>query len=192
MDRASRFGLIVASVWIILGAYSGLIFVGSAVAQDASQLMLDVDAPSAGANVANGQRIVVGGWAVAAVGGLSSVDIFMDGASSGLPLGSARLGINRQDVASRFSQPGWAGSGYTFDWVPQNLASGQHTLTIVARFTNGETASQIVPVNACGCGLQGSVTNPIVTSLGPLGWELDTGGPGVWMERPDMGPGTSP
>ena len=186
MQSVFRIGLLVTSVLTLI--CSMLIDGGGASAQDSSQVMLDVDAPDAGINIANGQRVVVGGWAVAPSSGVSSVDVYLDG-SGGMPLGSARLGINRQDVAVRFSQPAWASSGYTFDWVPSNLSQGSHTLTIVARASSGQVATQSVEVSACGCGLQGSVTNPIVTGLGPLGWELDTGGPGVWMERPDSGPG---
>jgi hypothetical protein len=149
---------------------------------------LNVDVPDAGVSVANGQRVFVGGWAVApgaSNSGISSVDLFLDSPQGTTnQIGSAKLGIDRPDVVTAFGHPEWRASGYNFDWVPRNLAAGPHTIYVVAHSTGGQAMTQAVQISGCGCGFVGSVTNPGVRKLGNDAWELDTGGPGVFIERP--------
>src|SRR4051794_31922285 len=143
--------------------------------------MLDVDAPGVGAQVMDGRVLLIGGWAVAPGGSITSIDVYLDNPGTGMPLGSASLGIPRPDVAASLGRPDAGRSGYNFDWMPRSVPQGEHTLTIVARSSTGQMATQTVPISACGCGLHGSITNPIVVDRGSYGWELDTGGPGVWI-----------
>ncbi len=172
------------SILAVLGGVS--LMTGVASAQQG--IMLDVDAPTAGVNVMDGQPLLIGGWAHMPGGAISSVDVYLD-AEGGNPVGTARLGIVRRDVAAVLGRPEALTSGYNVDWIPRNLSQGSHTLYVVARSTTGQTITQAVPISACGCGLRGSITNPVVVSVGPYGYELDTGGPGVWLERPnDMPP----
>jgi hypothetical protein len=122
-----------------------------------------------------------------------AVDVFLDSPQGdGNQIGRARLGIERQDVASTFGRPEWRSSGYNFDWIPRNVSQGPHTIYIVARAATGQTTTEMVQITSCGCGFVGSVTNPGVMRLGTLGYELDTGGPGVFIERPfDSVPGNN-
>jgi hypothetical protein len=157
--------------------------------QTGSAITLNIDSPTAGIPTANGQRVFVGGWAGvpgSQDSGIRSVDIYLDGGpSTGTLLGSATLGISRPDVASVTRNAGWEKSGFNFDWTPRFVTEGTHTLSIVAHAANGATATQEVPISACGCGssFQGSVTNPGVRRIGTIGWELDTGGPGILIQR---------
>jgi len=165
-----------------------------ASAQGSSQITLDVDAPTAGATVTNGQSLLVGGWAAtsgAPGAGVVAVEVFLDGApGSGVPLGRANLGLPRDDVARSTGHPEWGRSGYNLDWVPRDVSQGPHTLYVVARSASGDTATQTVQVMGCGCGsaLRGSFTNPIWRQVGPGIWEKDTGGPGVTIERDNSWP----
>jgi hypothetical protein len=162
----------------------------AAAMQPSSQVTLYIDSPAAGVSSANGQRLFVGGWAGAPGGtdsGIQSVDVFLDGApdAGGTLLGTATLGIARPDVATVTRNTNWGKSGFNFDWTPRLIPEGSHTLYIVAHSTSGATATQQVAISACGCGsnFQGSVTNPGVRRIGTIGWELDTGGPGVLIQR---------
>jgi hypothetical protein len=161
----------------------------AASAQGSSQITLDVDAPSAGATITNGQSLLVGGWAAASGApgaGVVSVDVFLDGApGTGVPLGRAQLGMPRDDVARATGHADWARSGYNFNWVPRDVSQGAHTIYVVARAVSGDTTTETVQVTGCGCGtaLRGSFTNPIWRQVYPGVWEKDTGGPGVTIER---------
>jgi hypothetical protein len=162
---------------------------GPALGQSASQVTLMIDSPNPGITVANGQRVFIGGWAGAsgaATSGVTSVEVFLDGGpGSGTSLGTARLGTSRPDVASVTRHPEWSNSGFNFDWTPRFVSEGQHTLYVVARSSGGDTATQTVQINGCGCGwnFQGTITNPAVRRIGTIGWELDTGGPGILIQR---------
>jgi hypothetical protein len=154
--------------------------------QSGSGITLNIDSPAAGIDTANGQRVLIGGWAGATgsntASGITSVEVYLDGGSL---LGAARLGIARPDVASVTGNPGWATSGFNFEWTPRFVPEGAHTLQIVAKAANGATATQEVQISACGCGSNfvGSYTAPSYRRIGTLGWELDTGGPGVLIQR---------
>jgi hypothetical protein len=176
----------IVSLLAILGSF-GVLAVASSSLVQAQGIMLDVDAPGTGAQIMEGRMMLVGGWVVAPGDAVMSVDVYLD-SPQGMPLGTARLGIARPDVAAALGRPDANRSGYNFDWMPRNVAQGDHTLYIVARTASGQSATQAVPVNSCGCGLRGTFTNPVVTNIGSYGVELDTGGPGVWLERPDAIP----
>jgi hypothetical protein len=151
-----------------------------------AQIMLDVDAPTIGASIANGQGFFVGGWAIASGASITSVEVYLDSSQgTGTPIGFARLGGARPDVASALGQPAAATSGYNFNWIPRSVSAGPHMITVLARASNGQSATQQVQVTSCGCsGFVGSVTNPGVQKIGLDGYELDTGGPGTFFERP--------
>ncbi len=160
-----------------------------------SAMQLSLDAPDPGISIENGQRVTVGGWAAEPGiqgGGIVGVEVYLDGVqqNSGTLLGRARLGITRQDVATIFGRPDWASAGFTFDWIPRTLTQGNHVLYVVARAANGDSNVATVAFTSCGCGVNWtpSITHPAVTSLGPLGYELDTGGPGVFIDRNDDSP----
>jgi len=127
----------------------------------------------------------VGGWAGVPGGRLSSVEVYLDSASPNGSLGTARLGIARSDVATATGHPEWAYSGFNFDWNPHNVTAGPHTLYVVARTASGASNTQTVQVTGCGCGSNalGSPSNPITSRIGTIGWEIDTGGPGVLIQR---------
>jgi Bacterial Ig domain len=177
----------------LLAAVSQLALVsGTARAEGSTQMSIDLDAPGTGAIVTNGDPFFVGGWAVApgaAGSGVTSVDVFLDGGpTSGTYLGSATLGTSRQDVASAFHHPEWSSSGYNFTWIPRDVSAGVHTLSVVAVSDKGETATQSVQVQGCGCGLnfQPTYAQPYVQRFGPDAWLIDTGGPGLWVQRDDV------
>ncbi len=183
-----------AVVSMMLGP--SLLTAAEALAQSTSPIRLDVDSPETGVSITNGQRVFVGGWAVAPDGpgvGIRSVDVFLDTPQGATAyLGSARLGIVRQDVASVLGNPQWVNSGYNFDWTPRSVPQGPHTLYIVAHSRSGQSITQTVPITSCGCGFVPTLTSPGVRGLGPMGFEVDYGGPGLWVERPNnddwMGP----
>ncbi len=168
-------------------------FLRGAASAQTSQITLNVDAPSGAIVVTNGQRVLVGGWALAAGTsgtGITGVDVYLDGApGTGAFLGSAVLGISRPDVASALGRPEARSSGYNFDWMPRNVSQGAHTLHVVARSSSGDSATQSVQVSGCGCGVnfQPTYAQPYVQRFGPNAWVIDTGGPSVRIER-DVAP----
>ncbi|HZT07610.1 MAG TPA: Ig-like domain-containing protein [Chloroflexota bacterium] len=176
----------------MVGVLSIALFIGTGAANGPaasaqSRVQVDIDTPAAGITLVNGRAITIGGWAVAPGGpdsGIASVDVYLDG-PTGRHLGTATLGISRPDVASALGHPEWAKSGYNLDWIPREVSGGPHTVYVVASALAGDSASAALAVDSCGCGLtwEPSLTHPAFRSLGPLGWEVDTGGPGVWIDR---------
>src|SRR4051812_17664513 len=68
------------------------------LAQNQGTVILTIDAPSNGAEIAEGQPVVIGGWAVdpgKPGTGVSSVDVFLDApqAPSGTFVGPTRYGL---------------------------------------------------------------------------------------------------
>lgn len=155
-----------------------------------SSVVVNADSPQDGSVVNNGGVTFLGGWAADASAngtGIDRVEIFLD-SPTGTRLGRARYGTSRPDVARSFNRPDWTDSGWALDWHPQYLAAGDHALYIVAFATSGATAMKVVgfktdPADDGKC--PPSPQCPRYTRV-PDGWEVDTGGPGVFIDRRDM------
>jgi hypothetical protein len=171
-------------------AFSGaLSFVPSAQAQGSA--IISLDAPTGTEIITNGDMMTIGGWAVDPgnpATGIREVDIYLDGPpGTGTMIGQARYGLRRPDVASVTGHPEWGNSGFDLDWVPQSVSGGPHTIYVVAQTAGGAPSAATVAVNACGCS-RGTTWAPVVRTIPGIGWELDTGGPGVFIVRYDDQP----
>jgi hypothetical protein len=141
------------------------------------------------------QPLFVGGWAAefGALGtGIEGIDVYLDGLpeQGGTFLGSATYGLPRPDVAEAYGNPEWMNSGFAFAWTPQNLAVGDHTITVLARSMTGMAQMQTVAAVNCLCEQSpwASPTTPEVIENQPgIGQLEDTGGPNLYFDRDQTG-----
>jgi len=108
-----------------------------ALGQGTSTAQITVDVPASGSSVANGSRVLIGGWAVDSTGpgtGVDMVQAYLDGEKDkgGTLLGTATSGGNRPDVAQALGNPAFDKSGFDFFWTPTNVTNGNHTLYVYA------------------------------------------------------------
>lgn len=120
-----------------------------------STAQITVDVPASGAQVANGSRVLIGGWAVDSAGpgtGVDQVQVYLDGErATGTLLGTATSGGNRPDVAQALGNPAFDKSGFDFFWTPTNVRNGNHTLYIYAHsITSNAWSYKTVTVNVTG------------------------------------------
>jgi hypothetical protein len=123
-------------------------------AANTAQIVIDV--PPAAANVNNGSRVLIGGWAVDPAGpgvGIDQVRVYLDGMmdQGGTLLGSATTGGPRPDVARALNNQAFTDSGFDFFWMPMNVSSGNHTIYVYAHSTTSSSWSyKSVVVNVAG------------------------------------------
>jgi hypothetical protein len=154
-------------------------------AQAPTTVSISLEAPEGEPTVRNGLPVFIGGWAADVAQGASvrSVDIYVDGpAGQGTWVGVANYGLVRSDVATVLGRPDLTNSGFGLEWIPDALSEGPHTLYLYARSTSGDMASATATVVGDG-EVRASPSNPIFRRLPGLGWEIDTGGPTVRIER---------
>lgn len=157
-------------------------------------VMLTVDKPTDGTAVAIGDRLSIGGWAVDPSGGGSAMDplgsrpavevrMYLDGPPNvGRYVGTALSGTPRPDVGNVFGRPEWTSSGFSLDWIPEGPA-GDHTLYIQAVSSGGATATASVAVTVRPLARSCSFLSPCVVGRSWYGWLVDTGGPGLFIDR---------
>ena len=137
-----RFGVVASlAAAIALGPMQAL--------AQSSSVQITIDAPTAGATVANGDVVDFGGWALdnAAVGGtgIDGVDIYVDvqNGVAGTKI-SANYGTFRPDVARAFGRSDWTNSGFNLNWTVSGLSDGQHTFQVWAHSpTQGWRSSNV-------------------------------------------------
>lgn len=166
------------------------ILAAPAAAQQGPSAILTVDTPYAGERAPIGQPVYIGGWAVDPAGqgtGVDRVEVYLDGAAGagGVPLGIARYGTARPDVASTYRRPEWIYSGFTMDWYPsRRVAPGDHTLYIYALTATGLSTPQAVTINvSVEYSPRCTFVLPCLLHKDSFAWEIDTGGPGTWFDR---------
>jgi len=114
---------------------------------------ITIDLPTAGANLRNGDRFDVGGWAVDSLGpstGVDTVRVYLDSTMDNAlaQLGTARYGGYRPDVASSLGNPAFTNSGFDYVWTPAGISAGTHTLYVYAHSTSANRwAYQTVSIN---------------------------------------------
>ena len=180
------------ALWVTVPAMFHL--AGTTHAQ--SDVILNLDVPSAGTTVGIGDRLSIGGWAVDRSGNRSSVDpltsrptvevrAFLDGPPGvGRYIGTAQSGTPRADVARTFGQPEWTNSGFSMVWTPES-SHGAHTLYIYAISSAGATATASVAVTVQPRARNCSFIFPCIVARTSDGWDLDYGGPGIFHDRFD-------
>src|SRR5579871_4548478 len=108
-------------------------------------LLLNVDVPTNGTTVSNGQTVDIGGWSSG-----TQVSVYLDGtAGQGQNVGSAPVNKPRPDVAQVMGQPSLANSGFDVVWQVSGLSNGSHTLNVQAT-GNGGSATQVIQLNVQG------------------------------------------
>jgi hypothetical protein len=185
---------ILFALWAGTGAVPGW----RGVSHAQSEVILNVDVPSAGTAVSVGDKLFIGGWAVDPSERRSAVDplvrwvpvevrAYLDGPPSvGTYVGMAQSGTLRPDVANAFGRPEWANSGFALDWVPQRGSAGVHTLYVQAVSSSGGTAmANVVVTIRPGVARNCSIFAPCIVGRTSDAWELDVGGPGIVIERFD-------
>lgn len=77
------------------------------------------------------------GWVVDPVDGspLSNVTVYIDGISKGKPT----MGLLRPDIVAKFNNPAYAHAGFKHTYPVGSLASGMHTVTVVAIDSGGRS-----------------------------------------------------
>ena len=177
----ARLGVAVATIGM---AASSL----TALAQPSSSVMVNIDQPSASETVRSGQPLFIGGWAADMASGASvqTVEVFLDGpAGAGQRIGTANYGQPRSDVAASTGRADWRNTGFGIDWAPRDLTGGQHMLYIYAQSSSGASGSASVAFTFDQRSAA-SPQNPIWVRTA-IGWEIDTGGPGIRLDRfPDI------
>ena len=114
------------------------------------------DASTGSTTVSSTDSLFISGWAADPTDGspLSKVQIYIDGN----PIGAPMLGISRPDVASYYSNPAYANSGFQLTYPAGSLSVGTHIVKAVA--TNGGNLSTTL----------GSITiNVTVVYASPIG-----------------------
>jgi hypothetical protein len=83
--------------------------------------------------------LYVGGWAADYYdnGPAKSVQVLIDGNA----VGPVTLGVSRPDVASAYSEPNWANSGYQLFMSASSLSQAQHSITTIATDKEGGTTT---------------------------------------------------
>ncbi|MGA2538834.1 MAG: hypothetical protein ABSF53_22700, partial [Terracidiphilus sp.] len=71
-------------------------------------------------------------------GPAKSVQIYLDGTNL---VGSAGLGYSRPDVAAAYNDANWTNSGYEYFTGVGRLPVGTHTITAVAKDSQGNTTT---------------------------------------------------
>ncbi|MGB7986865.1 MAG: protease pro-enzyme activation domain-containing protein [Terracidiphilus sp.] len=96
-----------------------------------------VDASTGSTTVSENDSLIVSGWVADPEDGspMSNVKVYVDGSLFGTPT----MGIARADVASYFSKPGWANSGFQLVASAASLSSGSHAVTVVAIDSSGRS-----------------------------------------------------
>jgi hypothetical protein len=89
-----------------------------------------VDATTQSTTVAQGDNLLVQGWAADPQQGapVSTVTILIDGTA----VGNATLGLARPGVAATYHNSAYLNSGWTFTAPASGLAAGTHEVTVVA------------------------------------------------------------
>lgn len=127
-----------APVWrVVLACALMLSAPAPALLGSTESVLIAVDVPALEEQIANGQTVLVAGWAADTSGpgtGINGVHVYVDvGADSGgAEIGIAAYGRARPDVAAAFGRPEWANSGYDLEWPVSGLAPGAHTLYVYA------------------------------------------------------------
>lgn len=166
-----------------------------AKAQPRASAIVTIDAPGGGEAVPMGQTVHIGGWAVDAGGrgtGVEGVEVYLDGeaGAGGVPVGAARYGSPRPDVAASFDRPEWRNSGFALDWVlPHRVDPGEHTLYVYARSGAGLSASSTVSFTVTAeYAHRCTLVLPCLVFLDSYAWEIDQGGPGTFLDAFSVGP----
>jgi hypothetical protein len=94
-----------------------------------------VDSATGTQPVSPSDQVFISGWAAdwQSNGPVASVQVFIDGNA----VGTATLGIARPDVAAYYNNSAWANSGWAFTYPVGSLASGNHTVTVIATGSEG-------------------------------------------------------
>lgn len=151
--------------------------------------MVNLDAPSTGAAVANGQVVHIAGWAVDPAGpgpGVERVDLYLDGPpeAGGVRIGTATYGLARPDVAATFGRADWRNCGFALDWTPTNLTVGDYTIRASAQASSGSVTTSAIGLRvAQEYGGRCNFLIPCFVGPTAYGWELDYGGPSIYFER---------
>lgn len=160
----------------------------------------DGGAGAGATTVLQGGLISIGGWAADPEDGspVAKVQVLIDGDV----IGDAILGGNRPDVASVFSNPKWANSGWTFVGSVKDASIGSHTLTVAAYDSAGNRSTDYagpiqIMVNSSADTWDGYIdeaTNssggnsiPLGGTLVARGWAAESGvNPGAPVSRVDV------
>lgn len=141
------------AVLALLAVLASLVGPASARAQGVATIQ--IDQPVEAARVSG--AVTVSGWAadLTASGGsgIDEIRLTLDGpVNAGQNLGSAAIGVAREDVAAAMGNPNLAGSGYLFTWDTTSTAPGTHALFVNAHSPLGvwSYASVNVVVEAGG------------------------------------------
>ncbi|MEA2641747.1 MAG: hypothetical protein QOF51_3141, partial [Chloroflexota bacterium] len=107
--------------------------------------MLQVDLPTSGEAVNNGDTIDIGGWTDGA-----RVDVYLDGpAGVGTGIGTTMVDGARPDVARVTGHADLANSGFDLYWDPTDLSAGPHTLYVYS-LVNGSWIMQTAGFYSAG------------------------------------------
>src|SRR5581483_1358136 len=141
--RVSRLAFPLAAAFIVtalpLGSATAQSLPSAGVAPAVPQL-LDVDVPSSGTDIWNGDVVEVGGWTDG-----SRVDVYLDGpAGEGQIIGSTYVDVPRPDVVATTHNPALADSGFDVVWQPITLNAGPHTFYVYS-LINGTWDVATVP-----------------------------------------------
>jgi hypothetical protein len=100
---------------------------------------VDLTTGSSTFSQSSGDTLYVGGWAADYTdnGPAKSVQIFIDGSL----LGTASLGYSRPDVAAYYNNNNWTNSGYEYFTSVSALGQGTHSITAVAKDSQGNTTT---------------------------------------------------
>ncbi len=98
-----------------------------------------VDSATGSATISQSDSLRVRGWVADPIDGspLGSVKVYIDGSLFGTPT----LDLARPDVASYFSKPAYANSGFQLLASAASLSVGTHTVTVVAIDSGGRSAT---------------------------------------------------
>src|SRR5579871_3279554 len=90
--------------------------------------LLNIDAPTTGMTVSNGQTVDIGGWTAG-----TQVGVYLDGPmGQGQSIGSSPVNKPRPDVAQATGRQTLANSGFDVLWQANGLSAGSHTLYVDA------------------------------------------------------------
>jgi hypothetical protein len=144
-----------------------------------------IDASNDSTTIPQSDTLFVSGWAADPLDGspLSNVKVYIDGTLAGTPT----LGISRPDVASYYSNPSYANSGYSFSESAGSLSIGSHSVTVIAINSHGVsttfgpltinvTAAQRAPVGSLEEAVDATTSSTTVSqsdSLFVSGWAAD-------------------
>jgi hypothetical protein len=177
LSRARWPILPIAAILLLL---TGPVLPVAGQAIEGTTAMVQIDVPSSGTTVNNGQSVQIKGWAADTAGpgtGIAEVHVYLDGQAGqgGTGIGAATYGTSRPDVAQAFGRTDWANTGYELTWTPSGLTGGAHTIYVYARSTSSGWQYKTV-----------SITVNAPTPAAPAPGQ----GPGGMMPPGPMGPGS--